>query len=310
MSEIDFEGIHFMMPTPFAADGSVDTQSIGRLVDQARRAGCTGVVTLGVMGEAHRLNDAERAPIIEAVVDACAGSLTVTVGISGQSGIQVADRVREAQSIGATAAMASPPSLAKPNNAAVFAYYSHINDASAIPIVVQDLPEQTGVHMSADFIAKLNSDLENAKYLKLEDPPTPPKISAVRHASNDQMGIFGGLGGAFLFEELQRGAVGTMTGFAYPEALVKIHRQFSAGDVEGARQTFYGWLPLIRYENTAGLGLSIRKHIMARRGLLDSAAVRPPTPAIDALGEEELDDILDAMAIFIGSEIEADSAAA
>ena len=310
MNELNFEGIHFMMPTPFSADGSVDTKSIARLVDQAASAGCTGVVTLGVMGEAHRLNDVERTPIIEAVVEACRGRLTVTVGISGQSGVQVADRVREAQSIGATAAMASPPTLPKPNDAAVFAYYRHIDDATEIPIVVQDLPEQTGVHMSAEFIARLNSELNNAKYLKLEDPPTPPKISAVRRASDDQIGIFGGLGGAFLFEELQRGAVGTMTGFAYPEALVKMHRQFSQGDVDGARQTFYGWLPLIRYENTAGLGLSIRKHIMARRGLLASPAVRPPTPAIDDLGEAELDDILSAMAPFINAEIEPESAAA
>ena len=302
MNAIEFEGIHFMMPTPFAADGSVDTGSITRLVDQAASAGCKGVVTLGVMGEAHRLTDAERSPIINAVVEACSGRLSVTVGISGQSGSQAADRVQEAQSIGATAAMASPPTLAKPNDAAVYSYYDAIDRASSIPIVVQDLPEQTGVHMSAEFIARLNSRLQNAKYLKLEDPPTPPKISAVRTATEDSMGIFGGLGGAFLFEELHRGAVGTMTGFAYPEALVKIHRQFTAGDIEAARQTFYGWLPLIRYENTAGLGLSIRKHIMARRGMLDSPAVRPPTPAIDALGEAELDDILDAMAMFIQTE--------
>ncbi len=310
MTALEFSGIHFMMPTPFAADGSVDTQSIARLVDHAASAGCVGVVTLGVMGEAHRLTDAERAPIIDAVVEACRGRLTVTVGVSGQSGAQVADRVREAQSIGATAAMASPPSLAKPNDAAVFAYYSAIDNATQIPIVVQDLPEQTGVHMSAEFIARLNSELENAKYLKLEDPPTPPKISAVRRATNDNIGIFGGLGGAFLFEELQRGAVGTMTGFAYPEALVKIHARYIAGDIDGARRTFYGWLPLIRYENTAGLGLSIRKHIMAKRGLLDSAAVRPPTPAIDGLGVAELDDILGGMSAFIKSETERSSVAA
>ena len=303
MDATRFDGIHFMMPTPFGPDGSVDNGSIARLVETAVSAGCTGVVTLGVMGEAHRLNDAERAPIIDAVVTACDGRLTVTVGVSGQSGAQASERVREAQSIGATAAMASPPTLSKPNDKAVFAYYSAIDDATEIPIVVQDLPEQTGVHMSPDFIAKLNSELANARYLKLEDPPTPPKISTVRAATNDNIGIFGGLGGAFLFEELQRGAVGTMTGFAYPEALVKIHRQLSDGDVDGARQTFYGWLPLIRYENTAGLSLSIRKHIMAKRGMLESPSVRPPTPAIDDLSIAELDDIMGAMSSFIESEI-------
>lgn len=310
MDAMQFDGIHFMLPTPFGPDGSIDTSSITRLVETAESAGCTGVVTLGVMGEAHRLNDAERAPIIKAVVEACENRLTVTVGVSGQSGAQAAERVREAQSIGATAAMASPPNLAKPNDNAVFSYYSAIDDATEIPIVVQDLPEQTGVHMSPDFIARLNSELANAKYLKLEDPPTPPKISTVRVATNDNIGIFGGLGGAFLFEELQRGAVGTMTGFAYPEALVKIHRQFMTGKIQDARQTFYGWLPLIRYENTAGLSLSIRKHIMAKRGILNSPAVRPPTPAIDDLGVAELDDIMSAMSSFIEGEIGSTAVAA
>ena len=305
-----FDGIHFMMPTPFAADGSVDTTSISRLVEAAASGGCTGVVTLGVMGEAHRLSDYERAPIIEAVVEACNGRLTVTVGVSGQSGSQAADRVQEAQDIGASAVMASPPTLAKPNDTAVYSYYRTIDEATEIPIVVQDLPEQTGVHMSPEFIARLSSELENARFLKLEDPPTPPKVTTVLRATRGHMGIFGGLGGAFLFEELWRGAIGTMTGFAYPEALVKIYSQFAAGDIEGARQTFYGWLPLIRYENTAGLGLSIRKHIMAKRGMLDSPAVRPPSPAIDAIGVDELEDILNAMSPFIESELAETSAAA
>ena len=66
----------------------------------------------------------------------------------------------------------------------------------------------------------------------------------------------------------------------------------SEGDTEGARSLFYRWLPLIRYENQAGIGLAIRKHIMAKRGLLSDAAVRAPSPAIDGATREELDDIL------------------
>ena len=59
------DGIHFMLPTPFDSSGEVDTASFTRLLAGARDAGCTGVVTLGVMGEAHRLTDAERGPIID-----------------------------------------------------------------------------------------------------------------------------------------------------------------------------------------------------------------------------------------------------
>ena len=265
-----------------------------RLLDAAAAAGCRGVVCLGVMGEAHRLTDAERSRVLEATTGAV-GGLTVTVGVSAESEQVAAQRAEEAERAGATAIMASPARLARPNPQSTFSYYAAIQEAIDIPIVVQDLPEQTGVHMDPALIARINSELPGARYLKLEDPPTPPKVTRVLAMTGDRMGIFGGMGGGFLFEELQRGAVGTMTGFAYPEVLVAVHRKHVSGDVEGARSLFYQWLPLIRYENQQGIGLSIRKHIMTRRGFLDSPAVRRPTPTIDDATKAELDDILGAL---------------
>jgi len=285
-------GIHFMLPTPFDENGVVDANSLKTLVNAATSASCRGVVTLGVMGEAHRLIDSERLPIIEAVKAAAGEDLTVTVGVSAESGRAVAERVKEAQSAGATAVMIAPAKLAKPNPQSTFSYYAAAQEVTRIPIVVQDLPEQTGVHMDPAFIAKLHSELPDAKYLKLEDPPTPQKVTRVKEATNGSMGIFGGLGGAFLFEELRRGAVGTMTGFAYPEVLVAIHRYMSEGDTERARSIFYKWLPIIRYENSAGVSLAIRKEIMKRRGFISRADVRPPTPPI---GDDTLDELSDLM---------------
>lgn len=298
MASNTLDGIHFMLPTPFREGGEVDQKPYGRLVGAAAHAGCRGVVCLGVMGEAHRLTDTERSQVMVAVIDAAqkhksSGSvLTVTVGISSESNRVASLRAKEAKAAGATAVMAAPARLAKPNPQSTYGYYAAIAEASDLPLVVQDLPEQTGVHMDPQFIAKLNAELPTAKYLKLEDPPTPPKITRVLAATGKKMSVFGGLGGAFLFEELRRGAAGTMTGFAYPEVLVAVYRRMSEGDTEGARKVFYKWLPLIRYENSVGIGLSIRKHIMAKRGFLDQAAVRVPTPAIDNETREELDDIL------------------
>ena len=289
------DGIHFMLPTPFDANGEVDTPAFDRLVGAARAASCTGVVTLGVMGEAHRLSDAERGPVIDAVVAAAGDDLTVTVGTSAESGRALAARVHDAQSGGASAVMIAPAKMMKPNPPATYAYYAAAQEITEIPIVVQDLPEQTGVHFDPAFIGKLHSELPDAKYLKLEDPPTPQKITRVLEATSGTMGIFGGLGGAFLFEELRRGAIGTMTGFAYPEVLVAIHKYMASGDLESARTIFYKWLPLIRYENSAGIGLAIRKEIMKRRGFTTTADVRPPSPPIDDSTREELNDLMNSM---------------
>ena len=295
MATSEFDGIHFMLPTPFRPDGEVDVGSLERCVDHAKSSGCTGVVTLGVMGEAHRLLESERDAVVSAVVAASGDDLKVSVGISSESAALALDRLRSAQYAGADAVMAAPPRMAKPNDAAVARYYAEIDAASRVPLIVQDLPEQTGVHMSPGFISGLSRDLEWATMLKLEDPPTPPKVDKTIEATGGRMRVFGGLGGSFLFEELRRGAAGAMTGFAYSEVLVAIHRAYVSGNVEGARRIFYEWLPLIRYENSVGLGLSIRKHILKRRGLLATADVRPPTPSIDAAGVEELADLMAGM---------------
>jgi 4-hydroxy-tetrahydrodipicolinate synthase len=247
------------------------------------------------MGEAHRLTDVERAPIIDAVVAAAGDDLTVTVGTSAESGRALAARVRDAQSGGATAVMVAPAKMMKPNPPAPYEYYAAAQEVTKIPIVVQDLPEQTGVHLDPAFIGKLHFELPDAKYLKLEDPPTPQKITRVIEATNGTMGIFGGLGGAFLFEELRRGAIGTMTGFAYPEVLVAIHKYITSGDLERARSIFYKWIPLIRYENSSGIGLAIRKEIMKRRGFITTADIRPPSPSIDDTTREELDDLMNSI---------------
>lgn len=97
---------------------------------------------------------------------------------------------------------------------------------------------------------------------------------------------------ALLLEESARGAIGTMTGFAYPEAPVNIYQRMKAGDTAGAREIFYRWMPLIRYEHQPGIDLSVRKHIKMRRGLLDAAVIGAPGPSIDEDTEREPDGLL------------------
>ena len=83
-----------------------------------------------------------------------------------------------------------------------------------------------------------------------------------------------------------------MTGFAFPEVLTAIYRHFMAGDREAARAVFYRWLPLIRYEAQAGIGLALRKEILYRRGLIASPAVRAPGVGLDDATKAELDELL------------------
>ena len=287
------QGIHFMMPTPFNLDGSVDLSSIVNLVSVAKSAKCTGVVCLGVTGEAIKLTDIERKIIVEEVMKhAVANQLSVTVGTSGNSNEMLISRSQEAQDLGANAIMVAPPQMLRPNLEKVEQLYSALISNINLPVVIQDYPKETNVIMPPSFIKKLNDSSPLMKYLKLEDPPTPQKVSSVLALTGDKMEVFGGLGGLFLLEELMRGAKGTMTGFAYPNILVEIFNSVVNKNFIQASEIFYKYLPIIRYEAQEGIGLAIRKEILYKRGILKTAFVRQPGPQIDDITRLELDELM------------------
>jgi 4-hydroxy-tetrahydrodipicolinate synthase len=186
--------------------------------------------------------------------------------------------------------MVSPPpgSVAGP---ALRDHFRRVADGLDCTFVVQDHPASSGVKLPVDFLASLAADLPPGSVVKLEDPPTAPKVAALRRAT-DAFQIFGGLGGVSLLYELQAGADGTMTGFAIPELLVEIVRAWQAGDAATARRVFEAALPLMVFEAQPGAGVALRKEILRRRGAIAHATVRQPAPLPDATSLAALDALL------------------
>ena len=292
----EFFGVHWMLVTPFDEGEGVDTASIPRLVEKAREVDCSGVVALGVTGEAARLTDQERALVAESVIQAANG-LPVTLGTTAASTQAAIVRSLEAQALGATAVMIAPPPMAKANLDALFLHYQRIAGAVDLPIVVQDYPQTTGVRMPPAFIARLAENIPSVHYLKLEDPPTPTKITAIRDLIGDRLGIFGGLGGVFLLDELARGSMGAMTGFAYPELLVEVCGHMAGGDRKKAKEAFYRFLPLILFEAQEGIGLGIRKEAIYHRGLITTPQLRHPGGPITESTRQELLRLIEALGL-------------
>ena len=295
---ISWSGIYHILATPFREDGALDVAGLPRLIESALATGVNGLTILGIAGEAHRLTDEERRRVVETVVKETRGRVPVAVGVSA-SGTHLATAfARMAREHGADALMVAPPAGLK-NLDLVAEYFRIIAGATGLPIVLQDEPVTTQVNMPAPFIAQVCAEIAQIQAVKLEEPPTLPKITRLRALFGDRVAIFGGLGGVYFFEELSRGADGAMTGFPYPEALRAIRDHFVAGRRDEARALFYRWLPLIRYETqpgaTPGTAVGIRKEILRRRGWITCALVRPPAPVLDAATQTELDELLAAV---------------
>ena len=281
-------GVYLITVTPFTDSGELDLASTDRMVDFLLDTGVTGLTVLGIMGEAPKLTAQESRIFVKQVLARVAGRVPVVVGASAAGFAPMRELTESVMDMGAAGVMVAPPGTVKTNEQVV-AYFDMVNETLGpkVPWVLQDHPVATGVQMSPDVILNILKNSPHCVMLKHEDCPGLAKLSAIRAASErgelERVSILTGNGGGlFLPEELTRGADGAMTGFAYPEMMVDVCRAHAAGDVERAHDLFDAYLPLARYEQQAGVGLAVRKHIFAQRGIIASAAVRKPGPKLSA----------------------------
>ncbi len=287
------EGVYSVLPTPFHEDGSLDMDSMRRVIDLFIGGGVNGLTALGVTGEVARLTERERQTVLETVIQHVNGRVPVVAGTTAEGSHTCLEYSLNAKQAGAAAVMISPPRMAKLNSETVVRHFAAVATTVGIDIVVQDYPPISGFAMESWLLARIAREVPRARTIKLEDPPTPFKTSRILEAAKDmEVRIFGGLGGVFLLEELMAGATGAMTGFAYPEMLVEIVRMFRAGDLEGAADAFYCSVPLMRFEFQEGIGMAIRKEILRRRGALRTATIRSPGARLDAATALALDRVL------------------
>jgi 4-hydroxy-tetrahydrodipicolinate synthase len=191
--------------------------------------------------------------------------------------------------------VAPPPSLRTDDQ--VVGYFQQVAQVlGAVPFVLQDHPQSTGVTMSLAAILRIIDTVPTCVMLKFEEPSALAKLSALRAAGERgevrRISILGGNGALFLPEELGRGSDGAMTGFAYPEMMVDICRAHAQGRTAQVRDLHDAYLPLARYEQQVGIGLAVRKFILARRGAIACAAMRAPAPKMSALDLAEVEEMI------------------
>jgi 4-hydroxy-tetrahydrodipicolinate synthase len=286
-------GVFSVLPTPFTPSGDIDPESLERVVDLFIADGVNGFTALGVTSEVARLTDSERDRVLDTVMARVNGRVPVVAGTTADGLRTCLDYTRRAKAAGASAVMISPPRMPKINSDAVAKHFADVASAVDTPIIVQDYPPISGYAMEPALLARIARDVPAARTIKLEDPPTPFKTSRIlEQTSGLDVGIFGGLGGVFLLEELMAGAAGAMTGFAFPAILVDIVALFRAGQIDAAAGVFYAKVPLMRFEFQEGIGMAIRKEVLRRRGAIAHAAIRPPGGTLDPTTTEALDRVM------------------
>ena len=291
------KGVFAISATPFLADGALDLEGTGQLVDFYLGCGVDGITILGVMGEATKMTEAEAAQFVERVVQCVDGRVPVVVGVTHTALRVVRSLGHASMDLGAAGIMLQPMSGLKGDDA-IYNYFELVFETigDAVPVVYQDYPQASGVHLSPATWNRMVDTFPRLVMLKHEDWPGLAKLTRIREAERDdgrrRVSILVGNNGLFLPQELRRGADGAMTGFAFPDVLVEVCKRFVAGAEDAAEDLFDRYVPLNRHEQQPGFGLAVRKEILRRRGALRTATARRPAYRLTATDVAELDGLL------------------
>jgi 4-hydroxy-tetrahydrodipicolinate synthase len=293
-------GVYVIAVTPFHDDGRLDEASADRMVDFYRGCGVSGVTILGIMGEAPKLDTEEAVGFSRRVIRRC-GKLPVIVGVSSPGFAAMRTLARSVMDAGAAGVMIAPPGTVRTDDQ-IAGYFAQAAEAigADTPFVVQDYPQAVGVVMAPSVIRRIVEAHPSCVMLKAEEWPNLEKITAVRRFTEEgkmrPISILTGNGGVFVDFEMERGADGAMTGYAFPDMLVDVVRLQKRGERDAAHDLFDAHLPLMRYEQQPGIGLAVRKHVLKLRGAIASDAQRNPASAMSALARAEVGYLLSRLA--------------
>jgi 4-hydroxy-tetrahydrodipicolinate synthase len=289
---MNFSGVFPILATPFNDDGSPDLESLDRLVGFMAELGVDGVTILGVLGESNRMLDQERETLIARTVAAARGRTRVIVGASHPGTAATIGLCRMAKDLGADAVMVAPSAEPVPNEARVFEYFQKVAGGASLPVVAQDHPASTQVHMSVPLLLRMVEEIPAIACIKAEAPPTPARIAALKQGMKGRsVPLLTGLGALYGYFDLMAGADGFNTGFAFPEVLMAIDRAARVGNAEECYRLYARYLPLIVFEQQPGV--AVRKELLRMRGLLRNAHVRHPGAALAESAARQLRDVVE-----------------
>ena len=292
------EGVYIISATPFKDSGELDLESTKKLVDFYLEKGVDGITVLGVMGEAPKLTIEESKLFLNTVLKQVNQRVPIIVGVSNPGIDNLIDLSNFSMDNDAAGVMiAPPPGIGTEEK--LYNYLTNILDKldDLIPVCYQDYPFFTKSEISAATFNKIVEEYDQVVMFKHEEWPGLNKLSKLRkHSDNGdtrRVSVLTGNGGLFLPQEMQRGADGAMTGFAYPEMLVEVIKLHKQGRIDEAEDLFDIYLPYVRYEQQPGLGLAIRKETLLRRGAISSSKSRDPGPSLSAEDKKELIRLID-----------------
>jgi 4-hydroxy-tetrahydrodipicolinate synthase len=231
--------------TPFGADGAIDYDALGALVEAQIAGGVQGLVPCGSTGEAATLTHDEHGAVVRAVIETCRGRVPVIAGAGSNATAEAIRLTRDAEAAGADGALLISPYYNKPPQEGIYQHYAAVAAATTLPILVYNIPGRTGSNIAPETLARL-ARVSNIAGVK-EASGSMDHVLATMAAAGPDFAIYSGDDGMTL-PIMGAGGLGviSVTSNLIPERFAAFAAALGAGRHEAARAEAVALQPLIQ----------------------------------------------------------------
>ncbi|KAG8152386.1 dihydrodipicolinate synthase family protein [Burkholderia catarinensis] len=279
---MSFEGVHTPLVTPFAADGEIDHQLLGRhAADLAGRVSGLGIG--GTTGEYYALSFDERVRTFGTVAEAAGGKTFLTAGINATTTGEVIRLGQAAKRAGMSALLVAAPYYAQPTQEELLAHLLKVDDALDMPVMLYNFPARTGTAIGDDILATL---LERRNFVAMKE--STGDISHLHHLVThfgDRLVLSCGMDDQALefFVWGARSWVGGASNFL-PEAHTALYDAcVTRGDFDAGRKLMAQLLPVLELLERSGKFIQYVRYGCELAGL----PVGPARAPLGTLTDEE-----------------------
>ena len=275
-----FEGIYTPVLTPFAEDGTIDYKKMKHNLDKWAETALSGIVVLGSNGESVYLTEVEKVELVRFCIENFPDTKKIIVGTSYESTGETIRFSNIVGNMGADAVLVLPPHYYKGNmtEAALEAYFSEVAEECPVPVMLYNMPPNTGLNLSSGLVARLS---HHPNILGIKDTAGDiVQLAEIIRDAKQPFSIFAGNAG-FLLPALALGANGATValGNILPEDCCRLMTLVSEGKWEEARQLQLNLLK-VNHMITRGLGVSALKVAADYMGY-EGGLPRKPLMALD-----------------------------
>jgi 4-hydroxy-tetrahydrodipicolinate synthase len=281
-----FNGVGTARVTPFTRDGALDEPAVKRLARRQIDAGVHFLSPCGTTGEAPTLTHRDKLRVVELVLEEARGRVPVLAGAGGYDTREVIELARDLERVGADGLLSVAPYYNKPTQEGLYQHFKAIADATALPIMLYNVPGRTGVNMAVETTLRL-SEIRNIVAIKEASANVVQMSEIIAGAPDDFLLLSGddpltvavmAIGG--------RGVVSVASNEA-PAEMAQIVELCERGDYVAARKLHHWLLPLIQV-NFVETNPIPCKAAMAAMGLLDEHYRLPMVPPSAAARDKVL----------------------